>query len=82
MIFKIILLIEEIPNLVICGINICHEAIDIHDPVRNKKTSGFYQRNERGWMLFLNNGFIDSFRFLNKEPDNYNVVTMRFPSAD
>jgi len=33
---------KEIPNLVIGGdYNICHEAIDIHDPVRNKNVSGF-----------------------------------------
>ena len=31
---------KEIPNLVICGdYNICHEAIDIHDPVRKYKRS-------------------------------------------
>jgi exonuclease III len=28
---------KQTPNLIICGdYNICHEAIDIHDPVRNK----------------------------------------------
>ena len=33
---------KEIKNLVICGdYNICHNAIDIHDPVRNKNVSGF-----------------------------------------
>ncbi|MBP6372918.1 MAG: exodeoxyribonuclease III [Flavobacterium sp.] len=62
----------EIPNLIICGdYNICHEAIDIHDPIRNKTVSGFLPE-ERAWLnTFINNGFIDSFRALNKEPHNY-----------
>jgi exodeoxyribonuclease-3 len=73
---------KEVPNLVICGdYNICHEAIDIHDPIRNKKVSGFLPE-ERAWLDgFIKSGFIDSFRFLNKEPNNYTWWTMRFPSA-
>lgn len=63
---------KEIPNLIICGdYNICHEAIDIHDPVRNKTVSGFLPE-ERSWLDgFMKSGFVDSFRFLNKEPHNY-----------
>jgi exodeoxyribonuclease-3 len=63
---------KEHPNLVVCGdYNICHEAIDIHDPVRNKTVSGFLPE-ERAWLSSLiESGFIDSFRFLNKEPHNY-----------
>ena len=60
------------PKLVISGdYNICHQAIDIHDPVRNAKISGFLPE-EREWMAgFLDSGFVDSFRHLNKEPHNY-----------
>lgn len=63
---------KEIPNLIICGdFNICHTAIDIHDPVRNARVSGFLP-NERAWLdVFFDNGFIDSFRHFNKEPHNY-----------
>ncbi len=59
-------------NLIVCGdYNICHEAIDIHDPVRNKNVSGFLPV-EREWIgNFMNSGFIDSFRHFNKEPHNY-----------
>lgn len=73
---------KEIPNLIICGdYNICHEAIDIHDPIRNAKVSGFLPE-ERAWLdTFLKNGFIDSFRHLNKEPGNYSWWTVRVKTA-
>lgn len=63
---------KELPNLVICGdYNICHEAIDIHDPIRNATVSGFLPV-ERQWLDgFIKSGFIDSFRHFNKEPHNY-----------
>lgn len=59
-------------KLVICGdYNICHQAIDIHDPIRNANVSGFLPV-ERAWLdAFMNDGFIDSFRYLNKQPDQY-----------
>lgn len=60
------------PNLLIGGdYNICHEAIDIHNPKANVKTSGFLPE-ERAWLTeFLGLGFIDTFRHLNKEAHNY-----------
>lgn len=63
---------RDIPNLVICGdYNICHEEIDIHDPVRNKNVSGFLPV-EREWIRkFMDSGFIDSFRHFNKDPHHY-----------
>ncbi len=69
---------KEIPNLVICGdYNICHKAIDIHDPIRNAKVSGFLPE-ERAWLdTFMKNGFIDSFRFFNKQPDQYSWWSYR-----
>jgi len=69
---------EEFPNLVICGdYNICHQAIDIHDPVRNKNVSGFLPE-ERAWLdKFLKSGFIDSFRYLNPDPHHYSWWSYR-----
>lgn len=63
---------KKVPNLVICGdYNICHKAIDIHDPIRNASVSGFLPV-EREWLdSFINSGFIDSFRHINKEPHQY-----------
>ena len=63
---------QSIPNLIICGdFNICHKEIDIHNPKRNKNTSGFLIE-ERNWVTnFLNSGFIDSFRFFNSDGNKY-----------
>jgi len=74
---------QEIPRLIICGdYNICHQAIDIHDPVRNKKVSGFLPE-ERIWLEgFLQSGFIDSFRHLNSESDQYSWWSYRANSRN
>lgn len=71
------------PNLIVVGdYNIAHEAIDIHDPKGNKKSSGFLPE-ERAWMTqFLNSGWIDSFRHLHPEATGaYSWWSQRFPSV-
>ncbi len=69
---------KELPKLLICGdYNICHEAIDIHNPIQNKNTSGFLPV-EREWIdQFIKNGFVDTFRHLNKEPHHYSWWSYR-----
>tara|TARA_A100000164_G_scaffold381180_1_gene431619 strand:- start:491 stop:1252 length:762 start_codon:yes stop_codon:yes gene_type:complete len=66
------------PNLIIAGdFNICHKAIDIHDPIRNKNVSGFLPV-ERNWLSkFIELGFLDSFRLFNKNPHKYSWWTYR-----
>ncbi len=69
---------QDYPNLVICGdYNICHEVIDIHDPVRLKNVSGFLPV-EREWIgNFIDSGFVDSFRYLNDEKVQYSWWSYR-----
>ncbi|MGO2295092.1 MAG: exodeoxyribonuclease III [Psychroflexus halocasei] len=71
-------LLQEKPNLVISGdYNICHEPIDIHDPVRLKRVSGFLPV-EREWLTaFMEIGLIDSFRLLNPEKEQYSWWSYR-----
>ena len=69
---------KERPNLIICGdYNIAHSEIDIHDPVRNKKMSGFLPE-EREWMTkWFGSGYTDAFRFKNPELREYSWWTYR-----
>lgn len=59
-------------KLIICGdYNIAHKEIDIHNPKGNKNTTGFLP-GERAWFdKFLENGYVDGFREVNKEPHQY-----------
>ena len=68
---------KTIPNLVICGdYNICHEAIDIHNP-KMKGVSGFLPE-EREWLgNFIDSGFIDSFRYLNQDRQEFSWWSYR-----
>jgi exodeoxyribonuclease III len=69
-------------KIIVCGdYNIAHKEIDIHNPVSNKKTSGFLP-DERAWLdKFLENDFVDSFRQLNKQPHQYSWWNVLRPST-
>ena len=70
-------LTDTLPNLIVCGdYNICHEEIDIHNP-KMKGVSGFLPE-EREWLGdFIDSGFIDSFRHLNPERQEYSWWSYR-----
>jgi len=71
-------LLTKIPHLIISGdYNICHKAIDIHNPKSNANSSGFLPE-ERDWMEnFINSGLVDTFRHLNQEPHHYSWWSYR-----
>lgn len=68
---------KNFPNLIVCGdYNICHEEIDIHNP-KMKNVSGFLPE-ERKWLgEFIDSGFIDSFRYLHPEKQEYSWWSYR-----
>jgi exodeoxyribonuclease-3 len=65
-------------ELIVCGdYNICHRAIDIHDPVGNKNSTGFLPE-ERAWMdQWFESGFTDTLRTLKPEPHQYTWWSFR-----
>jgi exodeoxyribonuclease-3 len=60
-------------EVVLCGDwNIAHREIDLRNWKSNQKNSGFLPE-ERAWLssVFDEHGFVDVFRRLNQEPDQY-----------
>lgn len=60
-------------DFIICGDwNIAHKKIDLKNWRGNQKNSGFLPE-ERAWLdeLFDQVGFVDAFRVINQEPDQY-----------
>ena len=60
-------------EVIVCGdFNIAHRQIDLKNWRSNQKNSGFLP-DERAWMdkLFNDMGYVDAFRELNAEPEQY-----------
>jgi len=66
-------LLEEPREFILCGDwNIAHKRIDIRNWRGNQKNSGFLPE-ERAWLdrLFDEIGYVDAFRVVNPNPDEY-----------
>ncbi len=60
-------------EFIVCGDwNICHKEIDLKNWKSNQKNSGFLPE-ERQWLdnLYDDVGWVDAFRVVNQEPDQY-----------
>ncbi len=64
--------------IVVGDYNVAHEAMDVYDPIRLSKVSGFFPE-ERAWFdSFLDLGFIDTFRYFKpKEVQRYSWWSYR-----
>jgi len=69
---------KERPNLILSGdFNIAHAEIDINNPKKHHKMSGFLPE-ERAWVdKLLAHGYVDTFRMLSSQPNVYSWWTYR-----
>lgn len=66
------------PNLILSGdYNICRLWIDIHNPEKQQKTSGFLPEEREWFQTFVDSGFTDSFRKFNEDPHHYSWWSYR-----
>jgi len=69
---------KQKPNLIISGdFNICRLWIDIHNPSKQQHLSGFLPEERDWFQSFIDDGFIDSFRKFNEEPNHYSWWSYR-----
>lgn len=75
--------LKKIKPLIIMGdYNTAHKEIDLARPKENEKTSGFLPI-EREWLdQIVNDGYIDTFRELNPNPDEYSWWSYRTRARD
>ncbi|KAH1009004.1 hypothetical protein HUJ04_001433 [Dendroctonus ponderosae] len=66
--------LDDTKPVILCGdMNVAHTEIDLTNPKTNKNNAGFTQQERDGMSDFLQDGYVDSFRFL--YPDVTNVYT-------
>lgn len=60
--------LDEKKPVIICGdLNVAHQKIDLKNPQSNRLNAGFTDEERSKMTQFLENGFVDSFRYLHPE---------------
>ncbi len=75
--------LDERKPVIICGdLNVAHEEIDLKNPKTNRMNAGFTDQEREKMTVFLNRGFVDTFR--NKYPDTvkYSWWSYRFKARE
>ncbi|MBP0726606.1 exodeoxyribonuclease III [Bacillus sp. RG28] len=66
--------LDQIKPIILCGdLNVAHNEIDLKNPKSNLKNSGFTKEEREKMTLLQQEGFTDTFRFLN--PDKEGAYT-------
>jgi len=67
---KYIKVLEEKKPVVVCGdFNVAHTEIDIRNAKANSGNAGFTDEEREKFMILLNSGFIDTFRYFHPEEE-------------
>lgn len=69
--------------VIVCGdMNVAHQEIDIKNPKSNRRNAGFTDEEREKMGVLLNNGFIDTFRFLHPDEVTYSWWSYRFKARE
>ena len=58
--------LDDVKPVIMCGdLNVAHTEIDLKNPKPNRKRAGFTDEERKKFSVFLDEGFIDTYRYLN-----------------
>ena len=63
-------------------LNVAHEEIDLKNPKTNTHIAGFTKEERDAFTNLLNNGYIDTFRYLHKDTVKYSWWSYRFRARE
>lgn len=66
--------------VIVCGdLNVAHQEIDLKNPKNNRKNAGFTDEEREKFSVLLDNGFIDTYRYLHPDTEGiYSWWSYRF----
>lgn len=75
--------LKESKNVILCGdLNVAHNEIDLRNPKSNIGNSGFTYEERGKFQELLDSGFIDTFRYLNKDLIKYTWWSYMFKARE
>lgn len=68
---KYLIKLDKTKPVILCGdLNVAHKEIDLKNPKSNKKNAGFTDEEREKMTNLLNEGFLDTYRYLYKDKEN------------
>ena len=69
--------------VIVCGdMNVAHQEIDLKNPKTNRRNAGFTDEEREQMTHLLDNGFVDSFRYLHPQDVTYSWWSYRFKARE
>ena len=69
--------------VIVCGdMNVAHEEIDLKNPKTNRMNAGFTDQEREKFSTLLDEGFVDSFRMLHPEEQQFSWWSYRFHARE
>lgn len=75
--------LDQTKAVILCGdLNVAHEEIDLKNPQSNHQNPGFSDQERQQFTNLLESGFVDSFRYLHPDAQQYSWWSYRMKARE